>query len=927
MRCLFAFVIAAALMCATPGQALASDGNLYGNQNADFGPAAQNGSQAFDGIDGRALTLHTSMGCGNEHAFMEGFTGASLFGESDDDPTTTTYNEGLRAWPETLLIGKAALLTAEAFQEPPPVSDFRPRCINDLGPIEGTRDMWVPLTKDGKQHPGENGADVVNRVYQEWFNTAIDGSRSSACDHVAYVTGESLDRVEVRLTPACVARQIRVVITDPNNGPWRKEYNTDKGRYEVVPKIAGTDPSDLPCASELDFNGFEGVGGDWDMGVTGYTRLTYLLYRVHTEDPGMDRDLSAALDRLNDRFLTLRSSPGDATARESFNLAFSCGPIENRFGSAMDTMEDSGSDPGIGRYSENGKDAVGRSSLWDDLGHFLVIALVLLVAVALAVGAGGLLSTGVLGVFGPAGVFLAAAVAVISILTPFLASVPETENHVLMQNSARYLKNKLMMAELSTQGRRKKFDKLADLNEEVRTRLLDDMQRIAEHDFREYNAKPYARYSHSAMLNLIDFACDISWDYPVSEQRMQGGDVPCDPRDRAVVDAAAAVLDLSAAKAAVGSLDGRRMIPFRRKSQYNKVFYDSSRPAAARSITELVEGADTMVGALQIWTGQMRFAAGGNAAPTTFEQLVFYSSSRYRPDPIILQIAVDKTTPLWQQYRHDTREAYSSGPGWLITAGGTDEMTADGLDLPGLTIHTSDYDQRGVGVPTTLMIDAAPDLKDPLRFSRVPDFLRFDGKTETWDDRHWSYSNNNCVAGNFACGLNPRTPTGFDKASCGKEISDRFFAIDSTVCPAIGLPAVPNQGVYIALYDHDQQWGFFEVAAQRDFATIDDFIAAVKAKNHDYLDSWAGKNAGDDVTYVTLAGNPLLFTPEDEDFGADRRACGIVNHENGSRFSISSVPAPDGRCEAVGRHVLIDLNDKDHPVREAQGGAPLPPLY
>ncbi len=940
-RSVIAFLVSAMALFAGPWPTRADD--LIVKREADLGPAATTGELAYDGFEARTRSLHLSMGCGNEFEFMQGFILASRFGKSDDDPTTESVKEDLRAWPVTLMVGKAALLktalqTDSVFQTPPPPDADTPLCIGSIGFISGSLDVasiWASLTKDGKQHRGENAADVVNRVYRDWFNT-VDGSQSSACDNVAElregsVIAKAPPEVIVKLTPACIARQIRVVMSDPGHGPWFNKYNEEKGHYEVVPELAGTDPSDLLCLSELDFDGIEGLAGDWDMAVTDYTRLTHLLYGIGKTQASMDRDVTAALDALNNRFLTLRSSPGDVTAREGFNLTTSCGNTENKFGSAVDTMAGSGGDPGIGRYSADGKDAVEDSSFWEDLLRFLaILALIVAALVAAAIAGAVIGALLVLGGVGAGAATAAAVVAIVVISSLFFASIPETENHLLMQNSARYLKNKLMMAELSQQGRREQFDKLTELNEDVRTWLLGDIQRIAEADFLEYNSKPYGRLSHFSLLNLIDFACDIQWDYALSAQ-MQQANAACDQKDRAIVDAAASVLDLSAAKAAVGSLDGRRMIPFRRKSVFNKDFYDSAStsPKAARLITELFIGADTMVAALQVWTGQMRFAPSGRAEPKTFEQLVFYSSSRYRPDPMILDIAVNKTTPRWQQYRHDAREAYSSGDGWLITAGGTNEGPANGLDYPGFTLHPGgQYDQRGAGVPTTLMTDAGADPNDPLRYSRVPDFLRFDGNVIRWDEHRVSYSDNNCLAGAFACGLNPRTPTGFDNATCATPISDKFVAIDSTRCPAIGAPADSERGIYIAFYDHDGQWGFFEVAPRARFNSIDDFIAKVRERNSAHLDDWGGLDADDEVTYVTIDGNTLEFTPEDEDFGADRRACGIVNHESGSRFTISSVPASQSsNCKSVGRRIFIDLNDKEHPVRKAEGGAPLAPLY
>lgn len=943
MRRLAAVLIGAAALIAAPGFAHADD--LDTGQFANLGAAAATGDAAFAGIAGRAQSLHLAMACGNEFDFVKGYSWTSRDGRSDDNPGTEPANEE-RKWPLDLMLGKAALLGDPDFRTPPPGSDGdTPGCTSTLGTIEQVRAWWPLAAKDGRVHPEEDAVSLVNRVYQEWFGL-VDGSRSAACERVAeeYIGEQRHAYVSVRLTPACMARQIRAVMSDPGHGPWRKKFNSDTGEFEVVPELAGTDPKDLPCLSEFRL-GTSGVGGDWDMAVTDYTRLTHLLYAVDPTRTGMDQDIAAALDVLNQRFLTLRSSPGDATARDGFNLTASCGNSPNKFGSAMDTMNGGGGDPGVGRYGPDGKDAVDGSSFWDSLLHFLTVLLVVAIAALIAAIVGSIIGGFLAMVTGQLGLAFAAGTVVVAVAisTLFVGRIEETENHLLMQNSARYLKNKLMMAELGRQGHREEFDDLAELNETVREWLLDDMARIVEDDFLEYNSKPYARLSHFALLNLIDFACDFHWDYALAAQTQNTGE-PCDAKDRAVVDAAAAVLDLSAAKAAVGSLDGRRMIPFRRKAEVNKHFYNiDGNPFEARRITELVGGADTMVAAMQIWTGQMRFTETGTVGPDTFGQLVFYSSSRYRPDPLILGIAVDKKTPRWQQYDHHGHEAYSSGPGWLITAGGNSEGPANGLELPLFTIYSIPVpgrdDQRGVGVPTTLMTDAARDISDPgRRFSRIPDFLRFEGNVENWDGNRVSYSDNNCVTRAFACGLRPRTPTYFDAGNCATTISDRFIAIDSTRCPAIGLPADPSLGLYIAFYDHDpghdpehdsdQDWGFFEVAQRDRFGSIDDFIATVRDRNRDHLGEWGDQVADDEVTYVTIDGQTLQFTPEDEDFSADHRACGIVNHEDGPRFTISDVPAEQsGKCRPVGRNIVIDLDDARNPVREAKDGAPLDPLY
>ncbi|MGV9868908.1 hypothetical protein [Rhodococcus koreensis] len=913
MRTVLVIFIAALMLCTATGRAHADE--FDADKDADLGPAATTGQIAYDGFDDRARSLHLSMACGNEFEFMRGFVLASRFGKGNDDPATADVDEkDLSKWPVTLMLGKAALLADPKFQQPSPQSDgTAPGCNGWLGTESEVRNSWAPLAKGPAF---ETVVQLVNRVYGDWFSSA-DDSESSPCSSIAY-DGEiaSNKGVFVRLTPSCMARQIRVVMSDPNHGPWKWKDG------KIIPELPGTDPKDLPCLSEWKV-GIDGYTGDWDMAVIEYTRLAHLLYAVGTTRSSMDFDGAAALEVLNTRFLTLRSSPDQgATAREGFHLAASCGNSPNQFGSALDTVRGTGDDPGIGRYSEDGKDALGGTSFWEDLLRFLAILAIVAALIAAAAVLGFISAIG-------SGIGIVQAIAagtaivlVLGTITFFSASVQETENHLLMQNSSRYLKNKLMMAELSRQGHRDEFDTIAELNEELRIWLLERMQRIAEEDFIEYNSKPYGRLSHFSLLNLIDFACDIRWDYTLSGQ-MQQANAPCDAKDRAIVDAAAAVFDLSAAKAAVGSLEGRRLVPYRRLAGENKKYDDG------RSLLELVGGADTMLGALQVWTGQMRYAPSGKATSSTFGQLVFYSTSNYRPDPMILDVAVNKSTPRTQQYVHDTGEAYTSGDGWLITAGGDDERAANGLESPLFpTIYSfSPTNDRGVGVPTTLMTDAPSDPSEKPPYSRVQEFLRFDGSVVEWGKGEVSHSDNNCLAGAFACGLRPRTPLGFD-ATCTTPIADKFVAIDSILCPQIGAPDDPSRGIYIAFYDHNGEWGFFEVVQRNAFASIDDFIARVRDRNRDHMSEWGALNADDAVTYIRTDGLSLEFTPEDEDFGAGRRACGVVNYESDSRFTISDVPESQAQdCRSVGRRIVIDLDDAEHPVRKAEYGPPLAALY
>lgn len=884
---------------------------------ASFGPAPVTGKDASDTIGQRATALHRVMGCGNEFAFARGFALAHRNGKQN----YRAPKEGLAAWPVVLMLGKAALMIDQ--------SRNQARCESVLtGNLDDLAADWLGLTIDGQARANEKGPDgkllpapVINRVYQELYD-AIDGVGPPACPGVA-TTNEG--KVTLSLSNDCLARQIRAVMTDPRHGPWNEEGGV------VTPELPGTSASKLPCLSEWSLS-VESLDGDWDMAVIEHTRLASLLYRFGRSTLPIGADVEAAIAALNRRFLTLRSSPEQgATAREVFNLVTSCGNLPNQFGDAIDTVNGNGADPGVDRYSDEANDALGKKSFWDDLLRFFK-ALVIVAAIALGAALAGAVAGFIAGALaGAAGAAVAVAVAVAAVVFITFAGggIEETENHLLMQNTSRYLKNKLMMAELSAQDERKGFDTIVELNEELRRWLLERLQRIAREDFVEYNSKPYNRLSHAAIMNLVDYACDVSWDYEAS-RFILNSDRECDAKDRAVVRAAAAVMDLSAAKLAVGSSEGRRLIPYRRLAEENNKYYEG------RSILELVSGADGQLAALQVWTGQLRHAPGGVAWPGTFGDLAWYSTSQYRPHPLILDMAVNKSVAREQQYRHHTRERYASGNGWLITAGGTDAGPAQGFRSPlGFTIYAgAPANDRGVGVPTTLMTGSLIAVANgkPEGRARMKQFLRFEGnKQYQWDGNTplLSFSNNDCLAGTFACGHALRLPSDFDAATCRTfNIEGDFFIVDSTRCAAFhDADGSTANDFFIAFYQsRPGDWGFIEIAQQDAYArSAAAFANAIVANNKGRMAGWRTAQASDTIEYFAVTQNRLFkFTPQDENFRADRRACGVVNHESGARFTISNVAAAQAAsCASAGPRIFIDLNDAMNPIRRGEGGLAL----
>ena len=119
-------------------------------------------------------------------------------------------------------------------------------------------------------------------------------------------------------------------------------------------------------------------------------------------------------------------------------------------------------------------------------------------------------------------------------LKDYAKDAPESENHILMIEGARYLINQLLL------------DRTGDNRYDNRHNLLTDwltgyLQTIAKFDFMEFNARAYTRYSIHALLNLQEFA-----------------------RDEEVRTLAHNILDYTTAKFAVSSNRIRRVTPYRR---------------------------------------------------------------------------------------------------------------------------------------------------------------------------------------------------------------------------------------------------------------------------------------------------------------------------------------------------------------------------
>ncbi len=311
--------------------------------------------------------------------------------------------------------------------------------------------------------------------------------------------------------------------------------------------------------------------------------------------------------------------------------------------------------------------------------------------------------------------------------------IPETENHILMIESSRYLTNQLLYLEGWTDGQMSAaFDNTANGLEEW---LLTHLQGFLRHDFREFNSKPYQRYSMAALQNLYDFA----WD------------------DRVRL-AARVVLDYVSGKAAVSSNGLRRAVPFRRL-------------LANVGETELMGGhVDAQTSRLLMLSGLIDKLAEvtpvWHAHQFSSDQMLLASLCTYRVPEMLLDIVMDKShNSYYQQFSHGDHEGipggieiYASQPAFLLSAGGVRLPSGNPsvvvfvpspVPFVGISRTTIDGDlltsYRDVAnaVPTTVLATLQEVHRDRLL------------SLGTGDER---YRNNTGVLPGFACGRDLTIP-------------------------------------------------------------------------------------------------------------------------------------------------------------------------
>ena len=408
-----------------------------------------------------------------------------------------------------------------------------------------------------------------------------------------------------------------------------------------------------------------------------------------------------------------------------------------------------------------------------------------------------------------------------------VADIPETENHVFMIATARYLANQLAypreygrLHPVSLIGPPLPDPSIAYDNRRnanaggpsCMDQILSLLRYQLRDDFAEYNAKPYQEQTRHALLNLASYAYD-------AEVRL----------------AARMVLDYVSAHIAVSSCDLRRMVPFRRR---NEPEYARQDPGESGFMdVNLLDGhfADPMPAHFALHAGNTRaFRFPDNrvwpgepsparpwewAIAATFgDELVLEAICDWRLAPSVHDLFVNDLHRRFFQrlHRHsmmeepgqqrncENMEIYCGSPSYLISAGGRPAIWV----IPGKAGHGYEAQNLGVAVPISFMpagsramsalasTSDSRDLIEIMHFSDVPG-------TENGIHEGPGATENYGVAPDFACGIGAHFPvwTGIPA------IGDGLFFVDG-LAEASELPhfylAVHRWGEFVILEAFDK---------------------------------------------------------------------------------------------------------------------------
>ena len=210
-----------------------------------------------------------------------------------------------------------------------------------------------------------------------------------------------------------------------------------------------------------------------------------------------------------------------------------------------------------------------------------------------------------------------------------LGLVSETENHLLMTEGSRYLKNRWLQLHGDPNPR---YDNVANSMEKKIRSLISEMQTAG---FYEFTSQPYIGYTITALLNLEAFA-----SVPVRASARE-------------------LLDQMNWHYALGSYQLRHFPPFRRRYEYART-------------TALNSGYQTVF--MNAW---LSFAPDGFKTPGRGSDNVTHAlmgvTLPYRPSDEVVKMIYDKGDGYFALLGHGRAacpEIYSAGKKFLLSAGG-----------------------------------------------------------------------------------------------------------------------------------------------------------------------------------------------------------------------------------------------------------------
>lgn len=424
----------------------------------------------------------------------------------------------------------------------------------------------------------------------------------------------------------------------------------------------------------------------------------------------------------------------------------------------------------------------------------------------------------------------------------------ETENHILMIETARYLTNQLLLLPnpfvipTGTPTYNPDFDNTVN---GMRTWMLKHLQKYLQNDFYEFNSRAYARFIPVALQNLYEFSADPE-----------------------VRKAARMVLDYLSAKFAVTSNRSRRAVPFRRtpdKRDKTLLFDEASDEETWRFL--MLVGDTSML-------GQMSPDLENDVLQLESYTLVFAGLGPYEVPLLLENLILSKNDNRYLQLiRHGKWDhGYGDAAMEITFNSGTYLITGGGLFANGRG------DEQAWALPTTLMPTLSiVDTNGEPRSMDWQDFIRIEGTPDAYKRA------NTGVAPGFACGLNPVIPLWL-RLPIGPQHIDQHGPWTFINCASDTRPfgffvtvfqSPCNTIISKELAGQDGTFGFFAVA-ETDMPivsenTFEEFKAKVLALNESKTYTSEGINnfafpagMGANIEFVCLptqngAYNPLLW--------------------------------------------------------------------